>query len=109
MTACEYSLKEEAMRSLNVFSIITVTFLTVGCGSHYYRVTDPASGKTYLTKKVDETGRAGTIQFKDERTGGRVTLQSSEVKEISEGEYESGLVSKSTPPTSGPSTPASPK
>lgn len=95
------------MKPIHIFSIIAIVCLAVGCASHYYRVTDPASGKSYLTKKVDQTGRAGTIQFKDERSGNRVTLQSSEVKEISEGEYDSGLVAKPAPTSQAPPAPAS--
>lgn len=34
------------------------------------------------------------VKFKDERARNRVTLQSSEVKEISEREYKAGLVAK---------------
>lgn len=67
-----------------------LTIAVAGCSS-YYRVTDPASGKNYYTKKVDNAGRAGAVKIKDEKTGSTVTLQSSEVKEISEEEYEAGL------------------
>ena len=66
-----------------------------GCSSHY-RVTDPSSGKTYYTTKINDAGRAGAVKIKDDRTGSTVTLQSSEVKEISEDEYEAGL--KAQPP-----------
>ena len=73
--------------------IVAVT----GCSSHY-RVTDPASGKVYYTTKINEAGRAGAVKIKDERSGSVVTLQSSEVREISEEEYEAGL--KGVPPSS---------
>ena len=72
-----------------------LTITVAGCSS-YYRVTDPASGKTYYTTKIDNAGRAGAVKIKDEKTGSMVTLQSSEVKEISEEEYEAGL--KGQPP-----------
>jgi hypothetical protein len=106
--------KEETMKRLHIFLIAAMACLTLGCSSHYYRVTDPSSGKNYFTKKVDEAGRAGAVKFKDERTGGNVTLQSSEVKEISEGEYDAGLVAKpassSQPaPPVAPSVPSSQK
>lgn len=102
------------MRPIYIFSIVAMLCLTVGCGSSYYRVTDPASGKSYFTKKVDASGRGGAVKFKDQRTGGHVTLQSSEVKEISEGEYDAGLAAKpassnQAPPASGTSAPASQK
>ena len=69
--------------------------VVAGCSSHY-RVTDPSSGKTYYTTKIDNAGRAGAVKIKDEKTGSTVTLQSSEVKEISAEEYEAGL--KAQPP-----------
>ena len=57
-----------------------------GC-THYYRVTDPGSGKTYYTTDIHED-RGGAVKIKDDRTRSTVTLQSSEVREISEDEYE---------------------
>jgi len=57
-----------------------------GC-THYYRVTDPGSGKTYYTTDIHED-RGGAVKLKDDRTRSTVTLQSSEVREISEDEYE---------------------
>ena len=65
--------------------------ITVAACSSHYRVTDPASGKTYYTTKINEAGRGGAVKIKDDRTGSMVTLQSSEVKEISADEYEAGL------------------
>lgn len=56
--------------------------MIAGCIS-YYRITDPSSGKTYYATKVGEAGGAGAVKIKDEKTGSPVTLQSSEVKEIS--------------------------
>ncbi len=67
-----------------------------GCTS-YYRVTDPASGKTYYTTEVKETGRSGAVKVMDAKTGSTVTLQSSEVKEISEEEYKAGLAAQPAP------------
>ena len=75
------------IRGLTVCVLIMVV---TGCSSHY-RVTDPTSGKTYYTTKIKDAGRAGAVKIKDEKTGSVVTLQSSEVKEISSEEYEAGL------------------
>ena len=72
--------------------------MTAGC-TDYYRVTDPASGKAYYATKVGEAGKAGAVRIKDEKTGSMVTLQSSEVKEISKQEYEAGIAAPpATPP-----------
>jgi hypothetical protein len=62
-----------------------------GCAS-YYRVNDPAGTREYYTTKIDKTV-GGSISFKDEKSGGVVTLQSSEVKEISEEEFNAALKS----------------
>lgn len=101
------------MKCGHLASMIALVCLTVGCSS-YYRVTDPSSGRTYYSKKVDGAGKAGAIKFKDERTGSQVTLQSSDVREISADEFKAGLLTKSTPsaptpPTAVPSAPASQK
>lgn len=81
------------------------TLIAAGCSS-YYRVTDPASGNSYYTTKVEDAGKAGAVRFKDEKTGSKVTLQSSEVKELSEAEFKAGLAAKPTPK---PSVQASPQ
>ncbi len=67
--------------------------MIAGCSS-YYRVTDPSSGKTYYTTKVGEAGKAEAVNIKDKKTGSTVTLQSSEVKEISSEGYESAIKAK---------------
>jgi len=77
-----------------------LTVMIAGC-TNYYRVTDPSSGKSYYTTKVGEAGRAGAVKIKDAKTGSTVTLQSSEVKEISSEEYEAAM--KATPSTEQPS------
>ena len=61
-----------------------------GCTT-YYKVSDPSSGHSYYTTKVKERGSSGAIKFEDEKTKSTVTLQASEVKEISEEEFQAGL------------------
>jgi len=61
-----------------------------GCGGHYL-VHDPASGANYYTKDVDRVGDSGAVKFKDHVTGSNVTIQQSEVKKISEEEYEAAV------------------
>jgi hypothetical protein len=66
-----------------------------GCTT-YYKVSDPASGHSYYTKKVKERGGSGAIKFEDEKTKSTVTLQSSEIKEISKDEFEAGVTAQLT-------------
>jgi len=87
---------------------LCVGLLVVGCAS-YYKVTDPQSGKEYYTEKID-TLSGGAVKVMDARTNSIVTLQNSQVKEISEKEYKAGLaapVSKPTP-TPAPATAPTP-
>ena len=81
---------------LAVVSLLGLTVLASGC-PNYYLVTDPASGKSYYTNDIDEAGRAGAVKFKDEKSGSVVTLQSSEVKEISSKEFEAALKAEPAP------------
>ena len=61
-----------------------------GCGSHYM-VRDPQSGTTYYTTDVDREGDSGVVKFTDDATGSRVTIQQSEVKKISDDEYDAAI------------------
>ncbi len=70
--------------------------LVAGCTT-YYKVQDPAGDRAYYTTDIDEK-RAGSISFKDEKSGSKVTLQSSEVKEISKEEFEAAVKSPAAAP-----------
>lgn len=93
-----------------------IGLFVVGCAS-YYKVTDPQTGKEYYTQEIDNV-RGGAVKLKDARSGSTVTIQNSEVKEISKDEYTAGLaapVSKPAPaeapapaPTAAPSVAPSP-
>jgi hypothetical protein len=63
--------------------------LLAGC-ANYYRVNDPAGDRQYYTSDIDQT-KTGAITFKDEKSGSVVTLQSSEVKEISKDEFKAAV------------------
>jgi hypothetical protein len=64
--------------------------LLAGCGGNYYKVNDPAGDRLYYTTKIDQS-KAGAITFNDKKSGSKVTLQSSEVKDISKEEFEAGV------------------
>jgi hypothetical protein len=85
---------------------LCVGFLVVGCAS-YYKVTDPQSGNAYYTQKI-ESVMGGAVKVKDARTGSIVTLQNSEVKEISEKDYKAGLAAPVNKPTPTPAPAAAP-
>jgi hypothetical protein len=84
---------------------MALTMLVAGCGS-YYQVRDPASSTQYYTTDVDKAGSAGAVKFKDAKTGSEITLQSSEVKEISKEDYNKGLTAPAAKPAAAAATPA---
>ncbi len=68
--------------------VIALVFVMMGVGcASYYKVTEIGSGKTYFTQDIDRN-RDGSILFKDESSSSTVTLQSSEVLEISKDEFK---------------------
>lgn len=78
------------MRRMLLFALLALA----GCGGHHYRVTDTSSGRVYYTRDVDTKRRTGAVDFKDAKTGAKVTLQSSQVEKISKAQYRQGLASK---------------
>ena len=72
-------------------AVVAFAVLLAGC-AHYYKVSDPSSGKAYYTEDVKRNGSA--VEFKDAQSGGVVTLQNSNVQEIDKQEYEQGVAKK---------------
>jgi hypothetical protein len=67
----------------------------IGCGgcARYFRVTEPNGSREYYTTPIeDQPGEA--IKFSDMRTNSRITLQSSDVKEIKQGDLPPDLQPK---------------
>jgi len=92
-------------------AMLGLVLLSTCCAS-YYKVTDPHTGKEYYTEDVS-TVQGGAVKLKDTRTGSTVTIQNSEVKEISEKEYKAGLAAPAVPaskstPTSAPTPTVAP-
>lgn len=60
-----------------------ILFALVACGGcvRYFKVTEPNGTHDYYTTRVEDQP-GGAIKFNDMRTNSRITLQSSEVKEI---------------------------
>jgi len=79
---------------------LSIGMLVSACAT-YYKVRDPATGNIYYTEKVKrETG--GAAAFKDARSGAEVTIQNSEVTEITKGEYTTGISTPASAPTAAP-------
>lgn len=75
---------------MNVRQIITIIacglVLTIAGCSSYFKITDPGSGKIYYSNEIEKED--GAIEFKDANSGSTVTIQNSEVTEISKEEFK---------------------
>jgi len=69
-----------------------VALLTAGCVT-YYKVTDTNTGKVYYTQAVTQKD-SGAVAFTDAETKANVTLQSSEVREVSEDTFREGVAAE---------------
>lgn len=65
-------------------------FVLTGCGG-YWQVVDPASKNVYYTEKVKKVKEGGAVEFTDAKTGKQVTLQNSEVMEVSKDQFREGV------------------
>jgi hypothetical protein len=82
-----------SLRPLAYVALAGSAALLAGCGS-YYMVRDPGSGNTYYTSDINRPGDTGTVRFRDGRSDRQVTLQNSEVHEISHDEYRQHINEK---------------
>jgi len=96
--------REIPMLRLLLAAGILCGLMATGCSTKYYRVTDPGSGKTYYTNKFERVWQGGAVNFEDGQYGISVTLQSSEIKELSEGEFMAGLAVNQASSPSGEAT-----
>src|SRR4051812_20804920 len=83
--------KEFSMRYAWLALVGCVAMGALGCGTTYYRVTDPTTGRDFYTTVVEKQ-RGGSVRLRDAGTGRTVTLQNSEVHEVKKEEFDSGRV-----------------
>ena len=79
----------------------SLMLMLLGCSTTYYQVRDPGSGSTYYTTQLDEED-GGAVTLKDARTNANVTLQNSEVSEITADQYDAAIRTSSAPPVAAP-------
>jgi len=68
---------------------LLMLLFAAGCTT-YYRVTDQSTRRAYFTTGIDRTD-SGAVRFYDEKSRASVTLQSSEIVEISKEAFNSGI------------------
>jgi hypothetical protein len=72
--------------TLTKFAAGSLLLFATGCTT-YYRITDQGTGRTYYTSDFDRSD-SGAVTFQDANSRAIVTLQSSEIIEISRQEFE---------------------
>lgn len=92
-----FSVIVKAARWGVVSVILCASILISGCSTHYYKVNDPGTGKTYYTDDLNRIEGDG-VELKDAKTGETVIIQNSEVREINEYEFNTGRVLGRTAP-----------
>lgn len=68
---------------------LLLLLFVAGCTT-YYRVTDQSTRRDYYTTGIDRTD-SGAVRFYDEKSRASVTLQSSEIIEISREAFDTGV------------------
>jgi hypothetical protein len=68
---------------------LLMLLFAAGCTT-YYRVSDQSTRRAYYTTGIDRTD-SGAVRFYDEKSRASVTLQSSEIVEISKDAFDSGI------------------
>ncbi len=64
-------------------------FILTGCGG-YWQVVDPMTKNIYYTEEVKHI-KGGAVKFTDAKTGKEITLQNSEVMEVSKDQFRAGV------------------
>ncbi len=68
-------------------------FLLSGCGKTYWKVNDPYTNKIYYSEGLDKLP-SGAVVFTDAQTGNTVSIQNSEVKQITEDDFKAAVGKK---------------
>ena len=75
-----------------LFLILALSLILSGCTS-YYKLKDPNSENTYYTTKINRLS-SGAVKIKDAKSGAEVTLQNSEISQISQEEFHAATFEK---------------
>jgi hypothetical protein len=81
---------------------VVILGASLACGgAKYYTVKDPSTGNVYYSENVKKQ-EGGAVTLTDARTSSTVTIQNSEVTEVSEQTYKQGLAAP--PAAAAPAT-----
>ena len=100
-------MKRDKIKNWLVMALVVLSGVLATACATYYKVTDPQSGRTYFTQEVNRE-RGGAATFTDAGSGSQVTIQNSEVKEITKDEYNVGRFGGSKKPEQAPAAAPAP-
>ena len=69
--------------------VLSLCFMLMGCTT-YYQVRDPSTDSTYYSTNIEQE-RGGAVSLKDARTNAQVTIQNSEVMELTADQYDAAI------------------
>ncbi|HEY2675835.1 MAG TPA: hypothetical protein VGI65_02625 [Steroidobacteraceae bacterium] len=72
------------------FMLMALTAMLMSGCTDYYMVKDPQSGKAFYTTSIAQK-KGQAVVFKDTASGAQVTLQNSQVTEISKDQYKAAI------------------
>ena len=78
------------IRHVAAVTLFAAATLFCGCSSTYYMVQDPDSGNKYYTTKLERHSGASAT-FTDAKTHTEVTLQNTQVMEITKDQYQAAV------------------
>lgn len=73
-------------KSLPAATMLLVAAVVSGCA--HYQITDPTTGRTYYSADAQRAPYSGAVVFTDAKTGETLTLQNTQLKQISREEFE---------------------
>lgn len=72
-------------RAVALAVVAVIAGLTGACT--HYQITDPTTGRSYFTKDAGRAPSSGAVVFTDAKTGEVLTLQNTQMKQISREEF----------------------
>jgi hypothetical protein len=72
------------------YLLIAMSALMLSACTTYYMVKDPQTGKAFYTTEISQK-KGQAVVFKDTASGAQITLQNSQVSEISKDQYKAAV------------------
>jgi len=77
-------------------SVALLAMLSLAACTTYYEVTDPTTNKVYYTTDID-TNKDGSVTLEAEGSGVKVTVQNSEIRELSKEDFKAAAYPTAQP------------